>query len=219
MNVKGQCRRHRLAQAVVVVAALAAAITSGAGPQQAGAAVTDRGGEPTNCRLHGKPSSGLRAIGRSWARRWRPSPCVDYYVVIPPLAADKTALRLPQDDVIRALGPQFHPVAEMALGTLTGWNVWVHAVPGRTWFDAGVEFRRRMAAAGYRFDLGETWLLNEFDGSTRRDEAQYSRAAMKELLRGLYYGDGSGPTVPGIVEIGIGTPTRTFRMSRATSRS
>jgi hypothetical protein len=131
------------------------------------------------------------------------SPCADYYISIPPLAADKTALRAPQDDLIRELGPQFHPVAEVVLGTLTGWNTWVHAVPGRTWFDAGVEFRRRMTAAGYRFDLGETWLLNEFDGSTRRDEEPYTRTAMKDLLRGLYYGDGTGPTVPGIVEIGI----------------
>ena len=75
--------------------------------------------------------------------------------------------------------------------------------PGRTWFDAGVEFRKRMVAAGYRFDLGETWLLNEFERSTRRDEEPYSRDAMADLLRGLYRGDGTGPTVPGIVEIGI----------------
>jgi len=107
-----------------------------------------------------------------------------------------------QDDFIRALGPRFHPVAEMTLGGPTGWAAWV-AVAGRTWFGAGVEFRKRMADAGYRFDLGETWLLNEFDRSTRRDEPVYTRAAMKELLRGLYYGDGTGPTVPGIVEIGI----------------
>ena len=205
MSVKRRFRRSRLAQALVLVAALAAAMTSGAGPHQARAAVTERGDGPANCRLHGEAvfwtASDWALLGQALAAD--PSPCVDYYIVIPPLAADKTALRLPQDDVIRALGPQFHPVAEMTLGNLTGWNVWVHAVPGRTWFDAGVEFRRRMAAAGYRFDLGETWLLNEFDGSTRRDEAPYSRAAMQELLRGLYYGDGSGPTVPGIVEIGI----------------
>lgn len=189
----------------VAVMLATAALTSSAGPGQARAASTDRGGEPANCRLHAKAvfwtASDWPLLGRELAAD--ASPCADYYIAIPPLAADKTALRAPQDDVIRALGPRFHPVAEMALGTPTGWNAWVHAVPGRTWFDAGVEFRRRMAAAGYRFDLGETWLLNEFDGSTRRDEEPYTRAAMTELLRGLYYGDGTGPTVPGIVEIGI----------------
>jgi hypothetical protein len=200
MSVKGLCTRNRLTQSLVLVAALAAAMTSGAAPQQARAAVTDRGGEPASCRLNGEAvfwtASDWALLGQALAAD--ASPCVDYYVVIPPLAADKTALRLPQDDVIRALGPRFHPVAEMTLGNLTGWNVWVHAVPGRTWFGAGLEFRRRMTAAGYRFDLGETWLLNEFDGSTRRDEEPYSRAAMKDPLRGLYYGDGTGPTVPGI---------------------
>jgi hypothetical protein len=132
-----------------------------------------------------------------------PSPCADYYVSIPPQSADHTLLRGAQDDLIRALGPHIHPIAEMTLGTLTGWDHWVHAVPGRTWLGAGVEFRRRMAAAGHRFDLGETWLLNEFDRSTRLDEPPYTRAAMRDLLRGLYDGGGTLPPVQGIVEIGI----------------
>jgi hypothetical protein len=163
------------------------------------------GSLPPNCRLHAEAvfwtASDWELLGQELAAD--SSPCADYYISIPPLAANKTGLRVLQDDVIRKLGPRFHPVAEVTLGTLTGWSAWVNAVPGRTWFGAGVEFRARMAAAGYRFDLGETWLLNEFDRSTRRDEAPYTRAAMIDLLRGLYYGDGSGPTVPGIVEIGI----------------
>lgn len=160
---------------------------------------------PPSCRLH--------AEAVFWtASDWVPlaqalaadsSPCADYYVSIPPQAADKTLLRGLQDDLVRALGPHIHPVAEMTLGTLVGWNHWINAVPGRTWFDAGVEFRRRMAVAGYRFDLGETWLLNEFDRSTRRDEPPYTRAAMRELLRGLYDGGGTQPVSRGIVEIGI----------------
>lgn len=131
------------------------------------------------------------------------SPCADYYISIPPLSNDKTGLRAQQDDVIRALGPQFHPLAEVTLGNVTGWASWVTGAPGRTWFDAGVEFRRRMVQAGYRPELGETWLLNELDRSTIRDKPPYSRAAMKDLLRGLNEGDGSGPKLPGIVEIGI----------------
>lgn len=153
----------------------------------------------TRKRSFGRPATGCRSRRRSADS----SPCADYYISIPPQAADKTALRGLQDDLVRALGPRIHPVAEITLGTLTGWNHWVNAVPGRTWFGAGVEFRRRIAAAGYRFDLGETWLLNEFDRSTRRDEPPYTRAAMRDLLRGLYDGNGTQPVSPGIVEIGI----------------
>ena len=159
---------------------------------------------PRSCRLHVEPvfwtASDWLPLAQALAAD--PSPCADYYISIPPQAADKTLLRGAQDDLIRALGPRIHPVAEMTLGTNVGWlKKWIDT--GHTWFQAGVEFRRRMVVAGYRFDLGETWLLNEFDRSTRRDEPPYSRAAMKDLLRGLYYGDGTGPTVPGIVEIGI----------------
>jgi hypothetical protein len=160
---------------------------------------------PPSCRLHAEAvfwtASDWLPLAEALAAD--PSPCADYYVSIPPQAADKTLLRGAQDELIRALGPHIHPVAEMALGTLTGWNHWVNSVPGRTWFDAGVEFRRRMAEAGYRVDLGETWLLNEFDRSTRRDELPYTRAAMRDLLRGLYDGGGTQPVSRGIVEIGI----------------
>lgn len=158
-----------------------------------------------SCRLH---AEAVFWTANDWlllsqALTADPSPCADYYVSIPPQAGDKTLLRGAQDDLVRALGPHIHPLAEMTLGTLVGWNHWVNAAPGRTWFDAGVEFRRRMDAAGYRFDLGETWLLNEFDRSTRRDEPPYTRAAMRELLRGLYDGGGTLPPAQGIVEIGI----------------
>lgn len=144
------------------------------------------------------------------------APCGEYWVSIPPLAADKTRLRVLQDDVIRALGPNIHPVAEVTLGSLTGWAKWVEKGNG-TWFEAGVEFRRRMAAAGYDVTAGETWLLNEFDRSTMRDAPRtapdqmaggqllppYRRADMEALLRGLYHGDVGMPRAPGVVEFGI----------------
>ena len=99
----------------------------------------------------------------------------------------------PQDDVIRALG--VHPVAEFTVGEVTGWANWVLASPtdDRTWFTAGVEFRKAMAAAGYS-GPDETWLLNELDRSTMRDAPRgvfpadhawpaFPRAAMVEVLR------------------------------------
>src|SRR5204862_311945 len=64
------------------------------------------------------------------------SPCAQYCISIPPLAADKTAFRYDQPWRIRALGPNFHVLAEI---NITGWTKWVAENPGATWYDAGVE--------------------------------------------------------------------------------
>ncbi len=139
------------------------------------------------------------------------SPCAEYWVSIPPLAANKKGLRVREDDAIRALG--LHPVAELTTGEITGWANWVNE-PGRnrTWFDAGVEFRRAMEQAGYDVTAGETWLINEFDRTTARDAPRQPpdhdwpparRADMRELMRGLYQGAPGMPKAPGIAEIGI----------------
>jgi hypothetical protein len=136
------------------------------------------------------------------------SPCADYWVSLPPLAANKRGLRVLQDDIIRALG--IHPVAEFTTGEITGWSNWVKS--GHTWFEAGVEFRRAMAAAGYS-GPEETWLLNEMDRTTMRDGPREGpddqpwppvrRAEIVELLQGLYYGAIGMEPLPGLVEIGI----------------
>ncbi len=179
--------------------------------------VAAHGGLPPTCRLK------VEAVfwtASDWVRlgsalRDDPAPCAEYWISLPPAAADKKQLRFLQDDVIRAIGPQFHPVAEMTLGGSTGWAIWVHD-NHKTWFEAGVEFRRRMAAAGYDIPSGETWLVNEFDRSTRRDASErdavelahdltlpYRRADMRELVRGLYYGAPGMPVSAGVAEIGI----------------
>jgi hypothetical protein len=138
-----------------------------------------------------------------------PAACADYYISIPP---DENNIVLRPGSVfreVRDLGAQFHSVAEMRLGGDTAWARWVAAGNG-TWYEAGVEFRRRMAARNLRPELGHTWLLNEFDYTTRRDQAAhtdgdpgYPRAAMRELVRGLYEGAPGMAPGPGIVEIGI----------------
>ncbi len=185
----------RVVSVILLTAAVLATITAGTAPAGTRAAC------PLRAQAVFWTSTDWELLGEELKAQL--SPCADYYISIPPLSNDKTGLRAEQDDVIRRLGPQFHPIAEVTLAGVTGWAAWVTGAPGRTWFDAGVEFRKRMAAAGYRSDLGETWLLNEVDRSTARNELPYPRAAMADLLRGLFRGEGSGPTVPGIVEIGI----------------
>jgi len=135
--------------------------------------------------------------------RANPSQCANYYLSVAPLAADKTALRVNQAGPIRALGPQFHAMAEISV---TGWATWVAADSSRTWFDAGVEARRRMAAAGFDVSAGDIWAVNEFSSAVRTG-AGNARANMRDLVRGLYSGDGKTP-VTGLVWVaGIGQPT------------
>ena len=135
--------------------------------------------------------------------RANPSTCANYYVSVPPLAADKTALRSNQAGPIRALGPQFHAMAEI---NVTGWSSWVAADGTRTWFDAGVEARRRMAAAGFDVNAGDIWAVNEFSSAVRTNTGA-ARQNMRNLVRGLFTGDGTTP-IQGLIWVsGIGQPT------------
>jgi hypothetical protein len=159
-------------------------------------------GLPPNCRLH------LEAVfytADDWVRLGQklaadPSPCADYYISIPPLSADHTKFRVLQDDLIRALGPRFHAVAEI---NVSGWTAWVQANKA-TWTDAGLEARRRMAAAGYDLASGDTWALNELSTAVRRNLGA-ARANMRAFIRALHDGDGTLPMAKGIVfVIGLG---------------
>jgi hypothetical protein len=126
------------------------------------------------------------------------SPCAEYYVSIPPVVADKTQQRRDQAWRIRALGPNFHAMAEIHVAT---WTRWV-ASTGSSWYQAGVTARENMAAAGYDVRAGDTWALNEVSSAVRRG-AGSARANLRELLRGLYEGDGT-PTRGAAFVIGVG---------------
>jgi hypothetical protein len=143
----------------------------------------------------------------------RASPCAEYYISIPPLVSDKTNPRPNQAWRIRALGPRFHAMAEIHWTT---WQSWVRAT-GRSWYDAGVEARRRMAAAGYDVALGDTWAVNEFPSSIRRNLGT-ARADAREFVRGLYEGDGR-PVQGAVFVIGVMHGTRDASLYKATVRS
>lgn len=130
------------------------------------------------------------------------SPCAEYYISVPPLVADKTKPRPNAAERIRALGPNFHAMAEFHFAT---WTKWV-ASTGSSWFTAGVTARERMAAAGYDFSKGDTWVLNEVTSAVRTNTGQ-ARANLRELLRGLYEGDGTRPTRGAVFITGLGQQT------------
>jgi Domain of unknown function DUF11 len=131
------------------------------------------------------------------------SPCAQYFISIPPLAADKTNFRTQQPAQIRALGPQFHVLAEISYN---GWSNWV-AQTGSTFYDAGVEARRRMAAQGFDVAAGDSWIVNELSSAVRAGTGT-AREKIRDLVRGLYDGDGTVPRVQGgIYDIGLGQST------------
>ncbi len=127
-----------------------------------------------------------------------PSPCADYYVTIPALAADKTQMRSGAAWQVRQLGPNFHALAEVSY---TGWKRWVTAT-NNSWYEAGQEVRRRMVGAGFDIPTGDTWVINEFP-STVRSGAGADRQHVRDLVHGLFDGEG-GPQLKGMIyDIGI----------------
>jgi hypothetical protein len=130
------------------------------------------------------------------------SPCADYSISVPPIVADKTLFRPGQASRIRALGPNFHALAEVHFAT---WTRWV-ADTGSSWFTAGVTARQRMAEAGYDVARGDGWAVNELTTAVRRGDGN-ARANIREFLRGLYEGDGSRPTKGAALVIGFGQRT------------
>ena len=137
------------------------------------------------------------------------SPCAQYSISVPPVVADKTRFRPDQAQRIRALGPSIHALAEIHF---SAWQKWV-ASTGSSWYQAGGEARRRMAAAGYDVGAGDTWALNEVSSAARRGDGN-ARTNLRELLRGLYDAGGEGPPTRGVVFIvGIGqrAPVATYK--------
>ena len=140
-----------------------------------------------------------------------PSPCAQYYISVPPFAADKSQLRPNEANLIRALGPAFHALAEI---NVTGWTAWV-ASTGNSWYQAGVEARRRMAATGYDVAAGDSWALNELSSAVRQGTGN-ARPNMRAFLNGLYDGDGVLPTARGTVFVaGIGQGTTDLSLYQA----
>jgi hypothetical protein len=110
----------------------------------------------------------------------QPSPCADYSISVPPLAADKTQARSGQASQIRALGPSFHALDEISWN---GWSAWVAAGNG-SWYDAGVAARQRMTAAGFDAAAGDTWAVNELSSAVRTGTGA-ARPNALDFLRGL----------------------------------
>lgn len=131
------------------------------------------------------------------------SPCADYYLSIAAVSGDHTALRGAAETArIHALGPRFHALAEFS------WSGW-SAVTGMSWYQKGVEFRRRMEAAGYD-PTRDTWEINELPSTTRSTDAV--RQNVRDAVRGLFDGPPGAQNLRGAVFI-IGHGQSTMNVS------
>jgi hypothetical protein len=165
-------------------------------------------------RLAGTPTTDCRPLRAIFYAQtdWRrlatklaanASPCAQYYISVPPRTNDKTQERPDEAWRIRALGSNFHALAEI---NKSAWAAWV-ANGGGSWYQAGVEARQNMAAAGFDVSQGDTWAVNEF-GSAIRQGSGTARADARDFVHGLFDGDGTLPTAKGVVwTIGIGQGT------------
>ncbi|GIU95492.1 MAG: hypothetical protein KatS3mg012_1949 [Gaiellaceae bacterium] len=130
------------------------------------------------------------------------SPCAEYYISIPAIVGNRTQMRRDAAWRIRALGPNFHPMAEFHFST---WSRFV-AESGISWYQAGVLWRQRMDEAGFDVAAGDTWVVNELSTAVRLGSGN-ARANIRELLRGLYEGDGTRPTRGAVLVVGVGQRT------------
>jgi hypothetical protein len=130
------------------------------------------------------------------------SPCASHYISATPMTDGSGSPRSGVAGPIRANGPRFHAMTEVRLAP---WTNWVQT-NGKTWFEAGVEFRRRMVTAGYDVGQGDTWAINEVGapsgtvmGVDVLTNSGTARADFRDFLRGLYTGAPGMPPAPGTV--------------------
>ncbi|OGQ18212.1 MAG: hypothetical protein A2138_24465 [Deltaproteobacteria bacterium RBG_16_71_12] len=123
------------------------------------------------------------------------SPCTQAFISIPPRNDDKTQVREGQAALMRARGPQLHPMAEFHFTT---WNR-LRLAEGLTWRELGMRFREEMEREGYCVEAGDTWAINEAPSTLRKDAA--FRAGFAELLGGLSEGRAGMPFSKGAVFI------------------
>jgi len=151
------------------------------------------------------------------------SQCAEYHITVAPggrrnnnrtvLGHDPMPCK--RFDEIRDLNnPRIHPLAEIRWTSPSGWRRWVVGPthvdgwqPGRTFYGAGVEARRRMVACGLDVTRGETWAFNELIEEVRENApvldgphaGESARVEVLEFMRGLYDGEPGMPKARGIV--------------------
>jgi hypothetical protein len=166
---------------------------------------------PSKCHIHNEAV--FYAAG-DWFRLGQKlvqevSPCSDFFISIPPLAADKVNFRSAQGLEMDKLGPQVQALAEIHF---TSWQNWWRA-NGKTPYEAGVEARRRYELFSY-----DGWALNEIPSSDRQG-VPGTRAVVAQFLDGLYDGPSGEPSRGVVFIVGVGQHTSPLSVYKTNLRN
>lgn len=120
--------------------------------------------------------------------------CGEYYISVAPTQDGDGLYTEPNRDQakrIRSYGDGFHAMAEL---NVAAWTEWLARNNGKTWKDAGVEWRKRMEGAGYDA-ANDLWAVNELPLKMLSDPSLL--ADMRQLIEGLH--EGAGQPAQGLV--------------------
>jgi hypothetical protein len=115
--------------------------------------------------------------------------CAEYYISVAPVRDGTGLYTSPnpgQAERIHSFGDRFHAIADF---NVAAWTEWLAQNPGKTWKDAGIEWGRRINAAGYDSAGGDVWGVNELPLEIFSDAGVLSD--MRELIGGLSDGFGA----------------------------
>ena len=112
-----------------------------------------------------------------------PEGCLEAWISVPTEpGADGAWLttRPGMKQVFARIGGNVRPMPEV---NFNDWNAWGKKHPDVSWFERGVRARAEMEKAGYDFNRGDRWALNEVPVAALRSGAD--RDAVRDLVRGL----------------------------------
>lgn len=120
--------------------------------------------------------------------------CTHWYVGVPLVAGEKTSFHAGvknEIDAVHKRGSNFHVLAEFQW---TAWRQWTEDNE-KSWYEAGVEFRRRMDVAGFDVHYGDsdTWAINEIPSTVIVGSADVTAAEVRKNVRDAIRGLFDGP--------------------------
>lgn len=115
-----------------------------------------------------------------------PEGCIEAWISVPTEeGADHAWLttRARMQQRFAAIGDNVHPLPEV---NFNDWNAWGKDHPEVSWLERGRRARAEMEKAGYDFDKGDRWALNEIPVAALASGAD--RDAVRDLITGLQAG-------------------------------
>jgi hypothetical protein len=130
-------------------------------------------------------------IGLAQSLAAAPEGCLEAWISVPTESGPDGAwltTRPGMKERFAKIGADVHPMPEV---NFNDWNAWGKDHPGVSWLERGQRARAEMEQAGYDFDKGDRWALNEIPIAALGSAAD--RDAVRDFAKGLQ-GDSATPT-------------------------